>query len=163
LTFLSFFIRFSSISYQISTFFIICTEFLPIYHQISPISYQILAIFHHFLSKNTHFLSNFTHFLSKNTHFLSNFAHLPSKNTYLPSISAHFSDVLMDFDDLKDHQSGLGTAALIVMDSSTDVVAAIARLAEFYKNESCGQCVGGAGSGGVVVGRVDGVSKDAPD
>jgi NADH:ubiquinone oxidoreductase subunit F (NADH-binding) len=69
----------------------------------------------------------------------------------------------MDFDDLKDHQSGLGTAALIVMDSSTDVVAAIARLAEFYKNESCGQCVGGAGSGGVVVGRVDGVSKDAPD
>ncbi len=49
-------------------------------------------------------------------------------------------DVLMDFDALKDVQSGLGTAAVIVMDKSTDVVKAIARLAYFYKHESCGQC-----------------------
>jgi len=48
--------------------------------------------------------------------------------------------VLMDFDALKDQQSGLGTAAVIVMDKSTDVVKAIARLAYFYKHESCGQC-----------------------
>src|SRR5690242_17227796 len=48
--------------------------------------------------------------------------------------------VLMDFDSLKDQQSGLGTAAVIVMDKSTDVVKAIARLAYFYKHESCGQC-----------------------
>src|SRR6201995_4420947 len=48
--------------------------------------------------------------------------------------------VLMDFDSLKDVQSGLGTAAVIVMDKSTDVVKAITRLAYFYKHESCGQC-----------------------
>ncbi len=49
-------------------------------------------------------------------------------------------DVLMDFDSLRNVQSGLGTAAVIVMDKSTDVVKAIARLAYFYKHESCGQC-----------------------
>ncbi|MGV8997022.1 MAG: NADH-quinone oxidoreductase subunit NuoF [Parvibaculaceae bacterium] len=49
-------------------------------------------------------------------------------------------DVLMDFDSLKAVQSGLGTAAVIVMDKSTDLIKAIARLAAFYKHESCGQC-----------------------
>jgi len=48
--------------------------------------------------------------------------------------------VLMDFDSLKAVKSGLGTAAVIVMDKSTDVVKAIARLSKFYKHESCGQC-----------------------
>jgi NADH-quinone oxidoreductase subunit F len=48
--------------------------------------------------------------------------------------------VLMDFDSLKAVQSGLGTAGLIVMDKSTDIVYAIARLAQFYMHESCGQC-----------------------
>jgi NADH-quinone oxidoreductase subunit F len=48
--------------------------------------------------------------------------------------------VLMDFDSLRDVKSGLGTGALIVMDKSTDLVAAIARLARFYMEESCGQC-----------------------
>jgi len=48
--------------------------------------------------------------------------------------------VLMDFDSLKAEQSGLGTAAVIVMDRSTDIVRAIARLASFYQHESCGQC-----------------------
>lgn len=46
----------------------------------------------------------------------------------------------MDFDGLKDAQTGLGTAAVIVMDKSTDVVGAIARLSSFYRHESCGQC-----------------------
>jgi NADH-quinone oxidoreductase subunit F len=49
-------------------------------------------------------------------------------------------DVLMDFDSLVAQKTGLGTAALIVMDKSTDIVKAIARLAQFYKHESCGQC-----------------------
>ncbi|WP_184435636.1 NADH-quinone oxidoreductase subunit NuoF [Roseospira goensis] len=49
-------------------------------------------------------------------------------------------DVLMDFDALKDVKSGLGTAAVMVMDKSTDIVAAIARLSAFYMHESCGQC-----------------------
>ena len=48
--------------------------------------------------------------------------------------------VLMDFDSLREVQSGLGTAAVIVMDKSTDIVKAITRLSEFYKHESCGQC-----------------------
>jgi len=48
--------------------------------------------------------------------------------------------VLMDFDALKDVKSGLGTAAVMVMDKSADVVACIARLSAFYKHESCGQC-----------------------
>jgi NADH-quinone oxidoreductase subunit F len=49
-------------------------------------------------------------------------------------------DVPMDFDGCKDVGSGLGTAALIVMDKSTDIVRAISRLSYFYKHESCGQC-----------------------
>lgn len=48
--------------------------------------------------------------------------------------------VLMDFDSLRAVQSGLGTAGLIVMDKTTDIVFAIARLSYFYMHESCGQC-----------------------
>jgi len=48
--------------------------------------------------------------------------------------------VLMDFDALREVRSGLGTAAVIVMDKSTDIVKAIARLSRFYMHESCGQC-----------------------
>ena len=47
---------------------------------------------------------------------------------------------IMDFDYLREQRSGLGTAAVIVMDNSTDVIKAIWRLAKFYKHESCGQC-----------------------
>lgn len=46
----------------------------------------------------------------------------------------------MDFDALKEVGSGLGTAAVTVMDKSVDMVKAIARLSYFYKHESCGQC-----------------------
>ncbi|MEL6979064.1 MAG: NADH-quinone oxidoreductase subunit NuoF [Pseudomonadota bacterium] len=49
-------------------------------------------------------------------------------------------ETVMDFDFLREQQSGLGTAAVIVMDQSTDVIKAIWRLAKFYKHESCGQC-----------------------
>ena len=49
-------------------------------------------------------------------------------------------DMYMDFDTLKNLKSGLGTAAVIVMDKSTDIVRAIARISYFYKHESCGQC-----------------------
>ena len=49
-------------------------------------------------------------------------------------------DVLMDFDALRDAQTGLGTAGVIVMDKSTDIVDAITRLSHFYMHESCGQC-----------------------
>jgi NADH-quinone oxidoreductase subunit F len=49
-------------------------------------------------------------------------------------------DVLMDFDSLRTARSALGTAAVIVMDKSTDVIKAITRLSKFYMHESCGQC-----------------------
>lgn len=48
--------------------------------------------------------------------------------------------VTMDFDALKNAGSGLGTAGLIVMDKSTDIIEAIERLSHFYMHESCGQC-----------------------
>lgn len=46
----------------------------------------------------------------------------------------------MDFDGLADAGSALGTGAVIVMDRSTDIVEAVARLSDFYRHESCGQC-----------------------
>jgi NADH dehydrogenase (ubiquinone) flavoprotein 1 len=49
-------------------------------------------------------------------------------------------NVMMDFDDLKSKGSALGTAAVTVFDKSVDMVAAIRRLAHFYRHESCGQC-----------------------
>jgi len=59
----------------------------------------------------------------------------------VPMLTRDICDtVLMDFDSLREVRSGLGTAAVIVMDKSTDVVRAIARLSRFYAHESCGQC-----------------------
>ena len=54
--------------------------------------------------------------------------------------AALIADTPMDFDSLSKLRSGLGTAAVIVMDKSTDIIKAIARLSYFYKHESCGQC-----------------------
>jgi NADH-quinone oxidoreductase subunit F len=48
--------------------------------------------------------------------------------------------LLMDFDGCRDKKSALGTAAVIVMDKSTDIVKAMARISYFYKHETCGQC-----------------------
>jgi NADH-quinone oxidoreductase subunit F len=59
----------------------------------------------------------------------------------VPLVPAHeIMDAPMDFDGLKALGSGLGTAAVIVMDKSTDIVRAISRISYFYKHESCGQC-----------------------
>jgi NADH-quinone oxidoreductase subunit F len=59
----------------------------------------------------------------------------------VPLVPAHeIIDCPMDFDALRDLKSGLGTAAVIVMDKSTDIVRAISRISYFYKHESCGQC-----------------------
>ncbi len=49
-------------------------------------------------------------------------------------------DAIMDFDGMRDKKSSFGTGGLIVMDKSTDIIKAIARLAAFFKHESCGQC-----------------------
>jgi NADH-quinone oxidoreductase subunit F len=59
----------------------------------------------------------------------------------VPMLPKHIcDDILMDFDSLRAVQSGLGTAAVIVMDKSTDLIEAITRFAHFYMHESCGQC-----------------------
>jgi NADH-quinone oxidoreductase subunit F len=59
----------------------------------------------------------------------------------VPLVPGHMCpDMPMDFDGCKEQGSGLGTAAVIVMDKSTDIVRAISRLSYFYKHESCGQC-----------------------
>jgi len=54
--------------------------------------------------------------------------------------ASHCQDLKMDFDALRDLKSALGTAAVIVMDKSTDIIGAMARISYFYKHESCGQC-----------------------
>ncbi|MGZ5042541.1 MAG: NADH-ubiquinone oxidoreductase-F iron-sulfur binding region domain-containing protein, partial [Usitatibacter sp.] len=48
--------------------------------------------------------------------------------------------VNMDYDALRAVGSGVGSAAVIVMDESTCMVRALERLSRFYKSESCGQC-----------------------
>jgi NADH-quinone oxidoreductase subunit F len=59
----------------------------------------------------------------------------------VPCLPAPLCDeCIMDFDWLREQRSGLGTAAVIVMDQSTDIIKAIWRLSKFYKHESCGQC-----------------------
>jgi NADH-quinone oxidoreductase subunit F len=59
----------------------------------------------------------------------------------VPALPKNICDeVLMDFDSLRAVRSGLGTAGVIVMDKSTDIIDAICRLSHFYKHESCGQC-----------------------
>lgn len=65
---------------------------------------------------------------------------IPGGSSVPMLVKGQCEEALMDFDSLKSMQSGLGTAAVIVMDKSTDVVDAIARLSYFYKHESCGQC-----------------------
>jgi NADH-quinone oxidoreductase subunit F len=49
-------------------------------------------------------------------------------------------DLPYDFDSLMAAGSMSGSGAIIVMDDSTDIVEALANIAEFYAHESCGQC-----------------------
>ena len=46
----------------------------------------------------------------------------------------------MDFDSLVAEKSGLGTAGIVVINKDQDIVKCMARIARFYKHESCGQC-----------------------
>jgi len=49
-------------------------------------------------------------------------------------------DLPYDFDSIIQAGSMSGSGAIIVMDDSTDIVEALANIAEFYAHESCGQC-----------------------
>ena len=46
----------------------------------------------------------------------------------------------MDFDSLVAEKSGLGTAGVVVINKDQDIIKCMARIARFYKHESCGQC-----------------------
>ncbi len=48
--------------------------------------------------------------------------------------------ISMDFDTLMQRKSALGTASIIVMDDTADMVKVAHRLMQFYQNESCGKC-----------------------
>lgn len=48
--------------------------------------------------------------------------------------------VTLDYESLQRAGSMLGSAGIIVMDDSTDIVEAIVNLMHFYAHESCGQC-----------------------
>ena len=58
----------------------------------------------------------------------------------VPVLTAAECDVNLDFDSLVRAGSALGSAGIMVMDSSTCMVRALERIAHFYAHESCGQC-----------------------
>lgn len=55
-------------------------------------------------------------------------------------ITAKDLDISMDFETLAARKSALGTASIIVMDDTADMVKVAHRLMQFYQNESCGKC-----------------------
>jgi NADH-quinone oxidoreductase subunit F len=57
-----------------------------------------------------------------------------------PVLAAHEIDVSMEFDALKAAGTMAGSGGVIVFDDSTCMVKALARIAKFYAEESCGQC-----------------------
>ena len=54
--------------------------------------------------------------------------------------AADCETAVMDFDGLREFGTGLGTAAVIVMNQDTDLLRVMTRISAFYKHESCGQC-----------------------
>lgn len=55
-------------------------------------------------------------------------------------LTARHLDISMDFETLAEYRSALGTASIIVMDDTADMVKVAHRLMQFYQNESCGKC-----------------------
>jgi NADH-quinone oxidoreductase subunit F len=58
----------------------------------------------------------------------------------MAAVETDLLDLPYDFDSLAQAGSMSGSGAIIVMDDSTDIVEALANIAEFYAHESCGQC-----------------------
>ncbi len=58
----------------------------------------------------------------------------------MAAVEVDLLDLPYDFDSVQSAGSMSGSGAIIVMDDTTDMVAALANLAEFYAHESCGQC-----------------------
>ncbi len=59
----------------------------------------------------------------------------------VPLLKASEIDVAMDFDALQAKGTFLGSAAVIVMDETVDMVRALWNITRFYTHETCGQCV----------------------
>jgi NADH-quinone oxidoreductase subunit F len=57
-----------------------------------------------------------------------------------PMLTAEHLDVPLDFDSVMAAGSLLGTAALMIMDDTTEMVPVVRRLTQFYAHESCGKC-----------------------
>jgi NADH-quinone oxidoreductase subunit F len=57
-----------------------------------------------------------------------------------PMLTAEHLDVPLDFDSVMQAGSLLGTAALMIMDDTTEMLPVVRRLTEFYAHESCGKC-----------------------
>lgn len=55
-------------------------------------------------------------------------------------LTARHLDISMDFETLVENKSALGTASIIVMDETADMVKVAHRLMQFYQNESCDKC-----------------------
>jgi NADH-quinone oxidoreductase subunit F len=58
----------------------------------------------------------------------------------MTTIDVDMLDLPYDFDSLQQAGSMSGSGAIIVMDDTTDIIAALANIADFYAHESCGQC-----------------------
>jgi NADH-quinone oxidoreductase subunit F len=58
----------------------------------------------------------------------------------MAAVEVDLLDLPYDFDSLAQAGSMSGSGAIIVMDDTTDIVEALANIAEFYAHESCGQC-----------------------
>jgi NADH-quinone oxidoreductase subunit F len=58
----------------------------------------------------------------------------------MATVEVDMLDLPYDFDSLQQAGSMSGSGAIIVMDDTTDIIAALANLADFYAHESCGQC-----------------------
>jgi NADH-quinone oxidoreductase subunit F len=57
-----------------------------------------------------------------------------------PVITADALDAPMTYEGLNDYQSTMGSASVIVMDETTDMVWAALKMIHFFKHESCGKC-----------------------
>ena len=55
-------------------------------------------------------------------------------------LPASLNDVPMDFDTLQEHQSFIGSAAVVILSDQDSVKAAALNMLRFFEDESCGQC-----------------------
>ncbi len=65
---------------------------------------------------------------------------IPGGSSMPPIRGDQIEGVKMDAESLKAAGSAIGTGGIIVMDEDTDLVKVLARIAQFYHHESCGQC-----------------------